>query len=412
MRFIRSERLIARMQDERSPFQKLADLLCDIVPANHDRTAPINMTIGEPGHAYPAFIPDVIIDNKADFGRYPPMRGTDDFRKAVEDWLNGRYDLGGLPLGEKNILPLNGTREGLFHAVIGARDWARFHFGKRLVNPAVLLPNPFYHTYIGAARAIEAEPVFLNGTPETGFLPDLDALAEDTKLLDRTVAFFYASPANPQGNAADIATWKKLIALARKHDFLILADECYSELYRETPPAGILEACEGDFSHVVTFHSLSKRSNLPGLRCGFAAGDPAFLTEWTKYRNLVAPQVSMPLQAAGAAAYRDEEHVIENRRLYNEKFDCVDRILGKDLPHDIPLAGFFLWLDVSAFGDDVSVTEKLWREVGVRVIPGSYLARPDISETNPGDGFLRIALVGTLEETKDAMTRLRACLIG
>ncbi len=400
------------MQDERSPFQKLADLLNGVVPLNEKDARPVDMTIGEPRHAFPDFIPEVIMKNAHNFRPYPQMRGTDEFRKAVEDWLNWRYDLGGLPLGEKNILPLNGTREGLFHACVGARDWARSHFGKDTSNAAVLLPNPFYHTYKGAAAAIDAEQIFLNGTAETGFLPDLDELAGETELLDRTIAFFYASPANPQGNIADIATWKKLIALARKHKFLILADECYSELYRQTPPPGILQACEGDFSNVVAFHSLSKRSNLAGMRCGFAAGDGAFMTQWTKYRNLVAPQVSMAIQAAAAAAYRDEEHVKENRRLYNEKFDAARRILGKELPYETPPAGFFLWLDVSAYGDDVSVTEKLWKEVGVKVIPGSYLARADRTGVNPGDGFLRLALVSDLAETEEALTRLRTCLVG
>ncbi|PLW76368.1 aminotransferase class I/II-fold pyridoxal phosphate-dependent enzyme [Cohaesibacter celericrescens] len=400
------------MQDERSPFQKLADLLSGLEPETAADQQPIDLTLGEPRHAFPDFVPDIIAQHAEKFRRYPPMRGSDEFRHSVEDWLNMRYALGDLPLAEKNILPLNGTREGLFHAVIGARDWARQQFGKNTSNAAVLLPNPFYHTYIGAARAIDAEPVFLNGSAESGFLPDLEDLATQTELLDRTIAFYYASPSNPQGSVADIATWKKLIALARKHDFLVFADECYSELYRDTPPPGILQACEGNLSHVVTFHSLSKRSNLAGLRCGFAAGDGAFLTHWTKYRNLVAPQVSMPLLAAGAAAFRDEAHVIENRRLYNEKFDAANRILGKKLPHETPPAGFFLWLDVSAFGDDVSVTKKLWQEVGLRVLPGSYLARTDKSGVNPGDGFLRIAMVADLAETQEALTRLRHCLIG
>ncbi|WP_316861890.1 aminotransferase class I/II-fold pyridoxal phosphate-dependent enzyme [uncultured Cohaesibacter sp.] len=400
------------MKDDRSPFQKLNDLLDGVVPANQPEKEPLNMTVGEPRHAFPDFILDVINQNAHNFRPYPPITGTDEFRQSVENWLNWRYDLGGLALADGNIVPLNGTREGLFHACVGARDWARSHFGKDTSNAAVLLPNPFYHTYIGAARAIEAETVFLNGAANSGFLPDLDDLSKDTDLLDRTIAFFYASPANPQGNIADIETWKQLIGLARKHNFLILADECYSELYRETPPPGILQACEGDLSNVITFHSLSKRSNLAGMRCGFAAGDGDFMTQWIKYRNLVAPQVSMALQAAGAAAFRDEEHVKENRRLYNEKFDAARRILGNDLPYETPPAGFFLWLDVSKFGDDESVTQKLWRDVGVRVIPGSYLARADKNGINPGDGFLRIALVGSLEETQEALHRLRDCLIG
>lgn len=400
------------MQDQRSPFQRLADILDGITPSNEATHAPINLTIGEPQHAFPAFIPEVIADHVDAFRRYPAIQGTDDFRASVCDWLKARYGLDEAGFSEKNVLPLNGSREGLFHAIVGARDWARDHFGKTLDKPAILLPNPFFHTYIAAARAIDAEPVFLNGSPDSNYLPDLDALALDTELLDRTIAFFYASPANPQGSVAGKEIWQKLIALGRKHNFLVLADECYSEIYRDTPPPGVLEAAEGDYSNIVTFNSLSKRSNLAGLRCGFAAGDGAFLTQWTKYRNMAAPQVPMPLQAAAAAAFRDEAHVEENRRLYNAKFDAVRRILGNDLTYEIPPAGFFLWLDVSAFGDDASITEKLWREVGLRVVPGSFLARSDASGINPGDGFLRIAIVADLDQTEDAMHRLRHCLLG
>ena len=400
------------MKDERSPFQKLADLIAGIEPSLDAGQDPINLTIGEPRHAFPDFVPDIIAQHAGDFRKYPPIRGTEDFRQAVADWLRTRFHLEDTALGEKHILPLNGTREGLFHAVVGARDWARDKVGKSVENAAVLLPNPFFHTYNAATHAIDAEVVFLNGSAETDFLPDLDALAKETELLDRTIAFYYASPSNPQGSVADIDTWKKLIALARKHDFFVLADECYSELYRDTPPPGALEACDGDFRNVLIFHSLSKRSNLAGLRCGFVAGDEAFITEWTKYRNMAAPQVSLPLLAAGTAAFRDEDHVIENRRLYNEKYEAVSRILGTDLPHDIPPAGFFLWLDVTAFGDDVTLTKKLWEEVGLRVVPGSYLAREDRDGVNPGDGFLRIAMVAPLDETEDAMHRLKHCLLG
>ena len=400
------------MKDQPSPFQRLADVLGAITPANAATHAPINLTLGEPQHPFPAFIPQVISDHAASFGRYPMINGTDDFRSTVADWLINRYSLDPDLFSEKNILPLNGSREGLFHAIVGARDWARDHFGKQLDKPAILLPNPFFHTYIAAARAIDAEAVFLNGTPQSDYLPDLDALAKETALLDRTIAFYYASPANPQGTIADKTTWQKLIALARKHNFLVLADECYSEIYRDTPPTGVLEAADDDYRNIVTFNSLSKRSNLPGLRCGIAAGDGAFMTYWTKYRNMAAPQVPMPLQAAAIAAFRDEAHVEDNRRLYNAKFDAVRHILGSDLPYDIPPAGFFLWLDVSAFGDDVTLTKKLWQEVGLRVVPGSYLARNDASGINPGDGFLRIAMVTDLAKTEEAMHRLRHCLLG
>lgn len=400
------------MKEETSPFQRLAELLAGIEPGLEGDQKPVNLTLGEPRHAMPDFVPGIIANNAADFRRYPPIKGSENYRLAVCDWLMARYGLKGVLDPEANILPLNGTREGLFHAAIGARDWLARHWRKTPENPVILMPNPFYHAYAAGAHAMGAEAVFLNGTEKTGFLPDLDALAKETDLLDRTLAFYYASPSNPQGTVADKADWSKLVTLARRHNFMVLADECYSELYRNEAPEGILSACEGDFANVVTFHSLSKRSNLAGLRCGFAAGDAAFLTQWTKYRNMAAPQVPLPLLAAGTAAWRDEVHVIENRRLYNEKYDAADHILGKNFNYRKPEGGFFLWLDVSAIGDDVTVTEKLWRDAGVRVIPGSYLARQDRSGVNPGAGFIRIAMVTDLETTKDALERLRNCLVG
>lgn len=399
------------MQDERSPFQRLAELLEGKPAGTRYGETSFNLTLGEPRHTMPSFIKDVVFENSADFRRYPPIKGSDDFRATVAKWLNNRYELNNQITADNHILALNGSREGLFHAAIGARDWSHKQPGKGWDNPAILLPNPFYHAYAAGAHAIGAEAVYLNGSDDCDFLPNIDDLAEESHLLDRTIAFYFASPANPQGTMASLDDWKKLIALARKHHFMIFADECYSELYRDTPPAGILEACDGDFSNVVTFHSLSKRSNLPGLRVGFAAGDPAFLRDWTKYRNMAAPQVPLPLQAAGIAAYEDEEHVAENRRLYNEKFDAADRILGTNFKYQKPPAGFFLWLDISAHGSDVEICEKLWCEAGVRVIPGSYLAREDRSGLNAGDGYIRVAMVGNLAETKDALTRLKDCLL-
>lgn len=400
------------MKDEKSPFQRLAELLAGIEPGLEASQMPVNMTLGEPRHAMPDFIPGIIANNAADFRRYPPIKGTENYRLAVCNWLSARYHLDGQLDPEVNIMPLNGTREGLFHAAIGARDWLVNHWQKAPDNPAILMPNPFYHAYAAGAHAMGAEAVFLNGTIDTGFLPDLDALASETELLDRTLAFYYASPSNPQGTVASRSEWQKLIALARKHKFIIFADECYSELYRKEAPEGVLSACEGDFANVVTFHSLSKRSNLAGLRCGFAAGDDLFLTHWTKYRNMAAPQIPLPLLAAGTAAWRDEDHVIENRRLYNEKYDAADHILGNHFNYQKPEGGFFLWLDVRAIGNDVTITEKLWRSVGVRVIPGSYLARQDRAGVNPGEGFIRIAMVTDLATTKDALKRLKICLIG
>jgi aspartate/methionine/tyrosine aminotransferase len=298
---------------------------------------------------------------------------------------------------------LNGSREGLTFGAIAARD----QLGKGLDHPAVILPNPFYQTYAAAAHVADAEAVLLDALTGNNFLPDLDGL--DADLLDRTVAFYIASPANPEGTMADIAYWQRLIALARKHRFIIFADECYSEIYRDTPPPGILEAAaatDGGFANIVVLNSLSKRSNLAGLRCGFAAGDPVFLKKWAKFRGLAAPQVPLPAQAVAIRTYQDEAHVLENRRLYNEKFEVAERLLKPILGPVTPDAGFFLWLDVSRWGDGVSVTKTLWSDIGVKVLPGGYLASDQSDGSNPGRNYIRISLTAPLETTETALDRL------
>ena len=272
----------------------------------------------------------------------------------------------------------------------------------------MLIPNPFYAAYATGAAAANCEPVYLPATAETGFLPDLDALPEN--LLARTVAFYIASPSNPQGAVADLAYLKRVVALARRFGFLVFSDECYSEIYTREPPAGMLEAAGPDFANVVAFQSLSKRSNLPGLRIGFAAGDPEFLARFLELRNVAAPQVPMPMQRVAIAAYGDEAHVEENRRLYAEKFVLADEIIGKRYGYHRPAGGFFLWLDVSAQGADEAVTLRLWREAGLRVVPGRYLARDQADGSNPGLGYIRVAMVQEREITADALHRLVATL--
>ena len=305
-----------------SPFQRLNDLLAPHTPGR----APINLTVGEPRHGVPGFVGPVLAREIEGFGKYPPIKGTEAFRKAVGAWLDRRYGLEGSVDVEHGILPLNGSREGLFYAAIEAARRSR----KTGVRPAILLPNPFYQAYAAGAVAAGCEAVMIDAGPETGFLPDLAALSEE--LLERTIALYYASPANPQGAVASRADWKAVIELTRAHDILLFADECYSEIYRGTAaPDGVLaaacETAEG-FKGVVAFNSLSKRSNLPGLRCGFAAGDPDFLKTWVAFRNMAAPQVPGPVQAVAVAAYGDEAHVIENRRLYDAKYAAAERILG------------------------------------------------------------------------------------
>ncbi|MES0812583.1 aminotransferase class I/II-fold pyridoxal phosphate-dependent enzyme [Roseibium sp. SCPC15] len=382
-----------------NPFQRLAELL-DGEKAGLD---PIIMTIGEPQHAIPDFTAEVLAENMASFRRYPPIAGSPEFRETIAAWLDERYDLDGMVDKDHGVLPLNGSREGLSFGAISARD----QLDKGIDHPAVILPNPFYQTYAAAAHVADAEAVLLDATAENNFLPDLDGL--DAELLDGTVAFYIASPTNPEGYVADIPYWQRLISLARKHRFYIFADECYSEIYRDTPPPGILQAAKAmgtDFSNIIVLNSLSKRSNLAGLRCGFAAGDPEFLRKWVRFRGLAAPQVPLPAQAVAVRAYQDETHVVENRRLYNEKFEVAERLLGPIMGPVTPEAGFFLWLDVSRWGDAVSVTKDLWRDIGVKVLPGSFLASDQSDGSNPGRNYIRVGLCAPLEQTEIALERL------
>ncbi|MEP4770161.1 MAG: aminotransferase class I/II-fold pyridoxal phosphate-dependent enzyme [Roseibium sp.] len=382
-----------------NPFQRLAELLAGEEPG----LEPIIMTIGEPQHAIPNFTAEVLAENMADFRRYPPINGTTEFRQAIAAWLDKRYKLDGMADPEHGVLPLNGSREGLSFGAISARD----QLGKDIDHPVVILPNPFYQTYAASVHVADGEAVLLDAIAGNSFLPDLDSL--DPDLLDRTVAFYVASPTNPEGSVADIAHWQRLIGMARKHRFYIFADECYSEIYRDTPPPGILEAAKAmgtDFSNIIVLNSLSKRSNLAGLRCGFAAGDPVFLKQWAKFRGLAAPQVPLPAQAVAVRAYQDETHVIENRRLYNEKYEAAERHLGPILGPVTTDAGFFLWLDISKWGDAVSVTKALWRDIGVKVLPGSYLASDQSDGSNPGRNYIRVGLCAPLEQTEIALERL------
>jgi aspartate/methionine/tyrosine aminotransferase len=242
---------------------------------------------------------------------------------------------------------------------------------------------------------------------KTGFLPDLDTLSDE--LLARTVAFYLASPSNPQGAVADRSYLARLTALAQRYGFLVFADECYCEIYTKQPPAGTLEVAGSDFSNVVVFHSLSKRSNLPGLRVGFAAGDRRFVARFLELRNVAAPQVPVPAQQVAVTAYEDETHVEQNRRLYAAKFDLADQVLGGRYGYRRPDGGFLLWLDVSAHGGDEVVTVRLWREAGLRVLPGRYTAR-DGAQGNPGAGYIRVAMVHDKETTAEALHRLVAAL--
>ena len=386
--------------DSRSPFVRLTELIAGIEPGK----PPINLSVGEPQHAVPAFVGPTLAAHVAEFGRYPANKGIEPFRRAVVGWLGRRYKLARPIDAESEVLVLSGTREGLFLAAVAARRWVARRAGK----PAMLIPNPFYAAYAAGTLAADCEPVYLPATHKSGFLPDLETL--DDALLARTVACYIASPSNPQGAVASRVYLEKLAGLARRFGFLVFADECYCEIYSEHAPPGMLEASGPDFANVVVFHSLSKRSNLPGLRVGFAAGDRRFLAPYLELRNVAAPQVPTPSQHVAIAAYGDEAHVRENRTLYSAKFDLADQIIGSRYGYERPAGGFFLWLDVSKQGGSEIVTKRLWAEAGVRVVPGRYLAREQTDGSNPGADYIRVAMVQDKTATAEALHRLVAVL--
>ncbi len=383
-------------ESERSPFARLTELLAPHMPAK----PLITMSLGEPQHPLPAFVGPVLAQHLPDFGRYPMAKGIEPFRRAASNWLAKRFSLPRAADPDSEVLVLNGSREGLFFAAIAAARYV----GNRRGAPAILMPNPFYPAYGAGAKAAGCEPIFLPTTLANGFLPDLDALDEAT--LARTVAMFIASPANPQGAVASKEYFSKLHKLAERFGFIILADECYSEIYTRDAPGSMLEHAGPDFRNVVAFQSLSKRSNLAGMRVGFAAGDARFLSAYHELRNVAAPQVPVPLQHVAIAAYSDETHVEENRRLYRIKFDLADQILGGRFGYVRPAGGFCLWLDVSAYGGDEAATLTLYKDAGVRVVPGSYLARAQADGSNPGAGYIRLAMVQDADTTAEALHRL------
>jgi aspartate/methionine/tyrosine aminotransferase len=299
-------------------------------------------------------------------------------------------------------MALNGTREGLFNAAV-----ALIPEDKRGKRPAVLIPNPFYQVYALGALAMGAEPVYVPATAATGFLPDFASLPRD--ILDRTVAAFLCSPANPQGAVATADHWADLLALAETHDFRVLADECYAEIWRDTAPPGVLQVAQAtgaDPERVLAFHSLSKRSNLPGLRSGFVAGGRDSIAALRKLRSFAGAPLPLPLQKVAEACWQDEAHVAASRALYQAKFADADRIFAGLQGYHSPAGGFFLWLPVE---DGEQAALKLWRETGVRVLPGGYLAR-DAGGQNPGHGYIRVALVAPQDDTQRGLTALRDCL--
>ena len=381
----------------RSPFVRLTELLSGIEPGK----PMINLSVGEPRHPMPAFVSPVIAANIAGFGKYPMLRGTDRFRAAPANWLHRRYKLPRALDPNREVLVLNGSREGLFLASIAAKRM----LGERGGKPAIIVPNPFYPAYGTGAEVTGCELVALPAWRENNFIPDYESIPGD--LMARTIAIYLCSPANPQGSVLSRTTLEKVIARAREHGAYVFADECYSEIWLgDKAPVGALEACGASFDNVVSFNSLSKRSNLPGLRCGFAAGDEKFISAYAELRNVSAPQVPEPIQEVAIAAYSDEFHVEDTRKLYSQKFDLADRLLGKRFNHRRPEGGFFLWLDVTELGDDELATKMLFKDAGLRVVPGSYLARTGSDGKNPGANYIRVALVDDLKITEEALSRL------
>ena len=385
------------------PFDRLRALLDPIAPPSG--LTPVSLALGEPQHTPPGLIREVVSENAALWGRYPPMKGTPEIRAAIAAWLTRRYRLPHAMIDpEANVVPVSGTREALFLVALAAVPE-----NKAGRQPAVLMPNPFYQVYAGAAVLSGAEPIFLPATGETGFLPDIRAVAPE--ILERTALVYYCSPANPQGAIADLATLKALVELAREYDFVLVADECYSEIYDRDPPPGAAEACaalDGDLRGVAVFNSLSKRSSAPGLRSGFVAGEAEFIRRFTRLRDYGGAAPPLPLVAAATALWSDEDHVGRNRELYRRKFDAAEEILDGRFGFYRSPGGFYLWLDV---GDGEAAARTLWQEAAVRVIPGAYIGRAGADGRNPGDRYIRCALVQPdVETTAEALRRLAGVL--
>ncbi len=386
-----------------SSFDRLAQLLGPIEPRLTVGNQPVFMTIGEPQDPPPKFVTDVITKHERGFGRYPPIAGTTGLRRACADWLTRRY---ALPHGavdpDSEILPLAGSREGLFYAL-----FALVPEKKNGGRPVILIPNPFYGVYPAAVLAAGAEPYYVASRRENRFLPDFETVPEE--ILKRTVAAFYCSPSNPESAVATDGDWERVFRLADRHDFVVLADECYSEIYDATPPAGAIavRARQGKrFERLLSFHSLSKRSNLPGLRSGFMAGPESLMKPLRGFRNLAAPQMAVPVMEASEVAWDDDVHVEENRALYRRRFDLAERFLGHRAGFTRPQGGFYVWLDV---GDGAAFAARLWAETGVRVMPGAFMGQEEIqgdSASNPGHAYVRIALVHDLVTIERALERV------
>jgi len=385
------------------PFEKLRELFAGITP--HADYAPISLGIGEPKHPTPAFIEKALTHAIAGLANYPSTIGGEPLRAAIAGWLERRYAVPALDPATM-VLPVNGSREALFgiaHAVIDASR----------PDPLVLSPNPFYQIYEGAAYLAGAAPYFVNSDPARNFAPDFSTVPDD--VWARVQLLYICSPGNPTGAVLSLDDWRELFDLSDRHGFVIAADECYSEIYcGATPPLGALEAAHvlgrssgaRPYANLIVFSSLSKRSNVPGMRSGFVAGDPQVIKKFLLYRTYSGGAMSPPVQAASIAAWNDETHVQDNRTLYKEKFNLITPMLRQVMDVELPDAGFYLWADVRRTGlSDTEFARRLYAEYNVTVLPGSYLAR-DAHGTNPGRNRIRMALVAGVDEGLEAATRI------
>jgi len=386
---------------EQYPFQKLAALLKGVQPDPALR--PINLSIGEPRHATPEFIKRALVDNLDGLAGYPPTLGTEALRASIAAWITRRY---GLPAVDpaRQVLPLNGSREGLFAIAQAVVDNTR-------AKARVVMPNPFYQIYEGATLLAGAEPEFINTLPGDGYRLDFDQLS--ASVWTQTQLVYVCSPGNPTGSVMRMQDWERLFALSDRHGFVIASDECYSEIYFDeaNPPLGGMQAAHrlgrDGYPRLICFGSLSKRSNVPGMRSGFVAGDAALLEKFLLFRTYLGNAMSLTVQAASRVAWEDEAHVRDNRRLYREKFEAALAVLRDVVPVALPQGAFYLWLPTPT--EDTEFARRLYQTYNVMVLPGSYLAR-EARAANPGRGFVRAALVSAPAECDEAVRRIRAFL--
>jgi N-succinyldiaminopimelate aminotransferase len=372
------------------PFQRLNDLLKGI-EAPKDKKELI-LSIGEPQHKPPKFVKEIINKNYIKWAKYPPTLGMDKLNIASINWVKRRFKLTKDMVNYKdNIVQLAGTREGLFNIALALNPRK-----KNNLKPVILIPDPFYQVYAGASRISGADPVFVSSLKENNFIPAFSNV--DKKTLSRTSLIYVCSPSNPEGASLKLEDWKDLISLARNNNSTLVVDECYTDIYSDIPPMGALEACEKlntNISNIISFHSLSKRSNLPGLRSGFAVGDKNIITNFKKLRHYCAGQQPIPIQEAATALWDDDDHAEKNRQKYKKKFQLAKSIFKKDYGFYIPDGGFYLWLNV---GNGEKTTQELWNKERIKVMPGAYLSREETSKK-----YIRIALVSTIEETNSAL---------